>query len=425
MENKLSFAQSQDQSDELAHLRNKFYMPQKNNKDVIYFTGNSLGLQPKTARKYLETEMQKWQDFGVEGHFEGKNPWFDYHKILKKTTAKIIGAKENEVTNMNSLSTNIHFLLASFYKPQGKRTTILIEKNAFPSDQYIVETQAQFYGLNPEKTVIELESRQGEQTHRTEDIIAKINEIGEELALVLIGGVNYYTGQFFELEKITKAGHDAGAIVGFDLAHAVGNVILKLHDWQVDFATWCSYKYLNSSPGGVSGIFIHEKHFDLEKPKERLAGWWGYDEATRFQMKKGFKAEYGADGWQLSNVPILLMAVHKASLDIFEEVGMERLRAKSEKLTAFAEFVIKDIGTSTNYKIDIITPSNPSERGCQLSLIMEKEGKKVHEKLEEKGIIIDWREPDVIRLAPVPLYNTFEDVYQFGQILESAIKELF
>jgi len=413
MQNTLAYAQSQDNADELKHFRQEFYIPKHTDgSDVLYFTGNSLGLQPKRAMQYLQEEMLKWQTHGVEGHFTQPRAWFDYHKHLRKGLAHLTGGKAQEVVAMNTLTTNLHILLTTFYQPTGKRNKILMEAGAFPSDQYVAESQARFYGLNPDEVIVELPTGA--------DALAKIAELGDSLALVMFGGVNYYTGQLFDMQAITKAGQAVGAKVGYDLAHAIGNAPLQLHDWGVDFAAWCSYKYLNAGPGGVGGIFVHEKH--LNPPQPRLFGWWGYEESTRFLMQTGFKPEPGADAWQMSNAPILNMAVLLASLSLFEEATMTRLREKSLQLTAYLLFLVKNIAQETETDIRILTPENPAERGCQLSLEIPKDGKELHEKLTAKGVIADWREPAVIRLAPVPLYNTFEDIYRFGEILKNALR---
>lgn len=428
------FAIQLDATDSLAHFREKFWIPtistlnsisnkkdsdnEKEKQEVVYFCGNSLGLQPKTTKAYIEQELEDWKNLGVEGHFHGKNPWLTYHKLLTKQAAKIVGAKEIEVVVMNNLTVNLHLLMVSFYRPTQKRFKIVMEGGAFPSDQYAVESQVKFHGFSPDEAIVELIPRTGEDTLRTEDITKKIEELGDSLALVMIGGVNYYTGQFFDLEKITEAAHKVGAKAGFDLAHAAGNVPLKLNEWNVDFATWCSYKYLNSGAGGTSGVFINEKYAD-DDSLPRFAGWWGHDEKSRFQMKKGFIPMRGAEGWQLSNAQILPMAAHKASLDIFEEAGFENLRQKSEKLTAYMEFLIESFNKEqSKIKVKILTPQNKAERGCQLSLVFDKEGKKIHEILTQKGVISDWREPDVIRIAPIPLYNSFMDCYRFYEILK-------
>lgn len=413
--NSLAFARELDAKDPLAHFRAQFYIPQVNEKDAVYFTGNSLGLQPKTTKDYINQELEDWKDFGVEGHFDGKNPWVGYHHFVEKQTAEIVGAKIEEVVVMNSLTVNLNLLMVTFYRPTKTRYKIIMEADAFPSDHYAMQQQARFHGFDPEDAIVQLYPREGEHTLRTEDIIAEIKFHADDLALVMIGGVNYYTGQFFDLENIVDAGHSVGAMVGFDLAHAAGNVILKLHDWNVDFATWCSYKYLNSSPGGISGIFIHEKYSNCpELP--RFAGWWGSDEKDRFLMDKNFIPQKGAAGWQMSNAPILTMSAHWASLEIFMEAGMENLRAKSVELTNYLEFLIKE---SNDLGLEIITPSNVEERGCQLSLLTKENGKELFTKLQKNGVIADWREPNVIRIAPVPMYNTFEDCFRFVEILNS------
>ena len=411
-----AFAQGMDVKDELKDFRNRFHFPQVNGKDAIYLTGNSLGLQPKSARQFVEQEFIDWQNLGVEGHLQGKNPWLYYHHFYREQLSHIIGANKNEVVAMGSLTNNLHLLMVSFYRPTSTRYKIIMEANAFPSDQYAMQSQVEFHGFNYEDAVIEISPRTGEHTLRSEDFLKVIDENKNEIALVMFGGVNYLSGQFFDLEKITKAGHDAGALVGFDLAHAAGNVPLHLHNWGVDFACWCSYKYLNSGPGGVAGIFVHEKH-DVEK-LHRFAGWWGNDEETRFQMKRGFFPQTGAASWQMSNAPVFAMAIHCASLEIFEAAGMKRLRAKSELLTGYLEFVIENFNaTHPDKKLNIITPKTKSERGSQLSLIADGDGKKVFDALTDAGVISDWREPNVIRMAPVALYNSFDDIFNLSEIL--------
>ncbi|MCB9223789.1 MAG: kynureninase [Crocinitomicaceae bacterium] len=420
--NSIDYAKSLDAKDELSSYRDRFYIPKINGQDSVYFTGNSLGLQPKNLINYLQQELDDWAKYGVEGHFDAKNPWFSYHELLTPKIAKIVGALNSEVVVTHSLTTNLHLLMVSFYQPKGERYKILCEQKAFPSDQYALESQVRFHGYDPSESLIEVGPRDGEHTIRHEDVIAAIKEHGSEIALVMIGGVNYYSGQLFNMEEITKAGHEVGAMVGFDLAHAAGNVILKLHDWQVDFAAWCSYKYLNSSPGGVSGMFVHQNHEN--KPElPRFAGWWGYDKDSRFMMEPGFKPMKGAEGWQLSNAPVLGMAAHLASLDIFDEVGMDKLRSKSDELTAYLEEIIEDITQRKGHlcQFEIITPKDQSERGAQLSILAHGKGKAMFDALTKQGVIADWREPNVIRIAPVPLYNSFEDVYRFGQYLENAI----
>ncbi len=420
-ENSLSFAQQLDSADPLKSYRDQFHIPQVNGKDSYYFTGNSLGLQPKTARSFIEEELKGWETLGVEGHFaSNRRPWAEYHKFSKEAISRIVGAKPLEVVSMNNLTVNLHLLMVSFFKPTSTRYKIICEAGAFPSDQYMFETQLKFHNLNPDKALIELKPRAGEHTLRTEDILSKIEETGDELALVLIGGVQYYTGQFFDLKSITEAGHKAGAKVGFDLAHAFGNVPLALHDWGVDFATWCSYKYLNSGPGNVSGIYIHER-FANDDSLDRFAGWWGHNESERFLMEKGFKPMAGADGWQLSNVNVIATAAHLASLEIFDKVGISALREKSLKLTGYMEFLINQL-SGDDQVFEIITPSNPEERGCQLSIFCHKNGKALFDALTKEGVIADWREPNVIRVAPVPLYNTFEDVFHFARILRENLQ---
>ncbi len=414
----LDFARNLDHDDKLRDFRNDFHFPKIEGKDTLYFTGNSLGLQPKTVRKAINDELDKWEKYGVEGHFEGEMPWMYYHQFLLKQSADLVGAKnESEVVVMNTLTTNLHLMMVSFYRPTPTRYKIIMEAGAFPSDQYAMESQAKWHNFAPEDAIIEIAPREGEHILRTEDIVKTIREHGKTVAMVMFAGVNYYTGQFFDIATITKAAHSVGAYAGFDLAHTAGNIPLHLHDWQVDFAVWCSYKYLNSGPGGPSGIFVHEKHGNNpELP--RFAGWWGHDEASRFEMKKGFIPMQGAAGWQLSNAQIFSFAAHKASLDIFQEAGMTALRQKSEKLTGYLEFLLNDFNGERDI-FTIITPSNPEERGCQLSLVFHHKGRTAFEALTARGVICDWREPNVIRVAPVPLYNSFEDVWQFVAILRN------
>lgn len=422
--NSLAYAKSLDEKDALKSYRDRFFIPKINGEESVYFTGNSLGLQPKSVKDYIQNELDDWATFGVEGHFEAKKPWFAYHEFLTEKIAKIVGAKTSEVVVTHSLTTNLHLMMVSFYRPTAKRYKIICEEKAFPSDQYALESQVKFHGLDVKDALIEVGPRSGEHTIRHEDIITAIEEAGDELAMVMIGGVNYYTGQLFDMKSIAEKAHKVGATCGFDLAHAAGNVILKLHEWGVDFAAWCSYKYLNSSPGGVSGLFVHENH-EFNEDLPRFAGWWGYDKETRFEMKPGFVPMKGAEGWQLSNAPVLGMAAHLASLDIFDEVGMDKLRAKSDQLTAYLEAVINDISERLNHlcEFEIITPKNPKERGAQLSILAHGKGKAMFDALTKQGVIADWREPNVIRIAPVPLYNSFEDIFRFGQYLEKAISE--
>jgi kynureninase len=412
----LEYAQNLDQVDILYSFRERFLFPQHNGKNACYLCGNSLGLQPKSVGYLMNLELEDWAKYGVEGHFKARNPWFSYHSMFTERLAKIVGAKKNEVVAMNTLTVNLHLLMTSFYRPEGKRYKILMEAGAFPSDQYAVESQVRMHGYDPEDAIIEIAPKEGAYIIEEEDILKVISDTNGELALVMIGGVNYYTGQFFDLKKISEAAHRVGAYVGFDLAHAVGNIPLQLHDWNVDFACWCSYKYLNSGPGGVGGAYIHEHH--ATNPNVfRLAGWWGNDEETRFKMEKGFVPKKTAESWQMSNAPVFNMVAHHAALDIFDKAGMAALREKSEKLTAYLEFLLNQI---TNLPFVIITPGQPQRRGCQLSLLFQERGKEVFDKLTEQGVIADWREPNVIRIAPVPLYNTFEDAYRFYEILRGV-----
>lgn len=421
-ENTLAFAQSLDDKDPLKHFRERFFIPQHKGKDTIYLTGNSLGLQARSTAQYVQQELDDWAALGVEGHFQATNPWMPYHEIFPRQLSAIVGAKEDEVVVMNQLTVNLHLLMVTFYRPTKERFKIICEAKAFPSDQYAFESQARYHGLDPEAAIIEVAPRQGEHILRTEDILATIAQHGDSVALVLFGGVNYYTGQFFDLEKITEAAHAIGAFAGFDLAHAAGNVSLRLHDWKVDFACWCSYKYLNSGPGGVAGIYIHEKHV-TNKELPRFAGWWGYDKETRFQMRKGFDPIPTAEGWQLSNAPVLMMAAHKASLDIFDEAGMDPLHTKRQLLSGYLHFVLQDINQRQQEKvIEVITPASEKDRGCQVSILMLKRGKEIFNELTNLGVVADWREPNVIRVAPVPLYNSFEDLWRFGNIIQRIVR---
>ncbi len=420
-ENNIEFARQQDQQDPLKDFRSKFYIPIINGKECIYFTGNSLGLQPKTTQDYVLTELEDWANFGVEGHFHARHPWFSYHEMFPEKLSKILGALPEEIVVMNQLTVNLHLLMTSFYRPVKDRFRIICEAKAFPSDQYALETQVKLHGYDPAEAIIEVHPRPGEHTIHTEDILEVIKQYSHTICLVIFGGVNYYSGQVFNMEAITEAAHDAGAYCGFDLAHAAGNIKLQLHGWNVDFACWCSYKYLNSGPGGVAGAFIHQKHIK-DDLLPRLAGWWGYDKATRFQMEKGFKPIPTAEGWQLSNAPVLSMAAHKAAVDIFDEAGMDALAEKGRSLSGYLLFILDEINASLDEKmIEVITPRNDEERGCQVSMLMLKKGKEVFEALKQNGVLADWREPNVIRVAPVPLYNSFEDVYTFGLIIKKCL----
>ncbi len=436
-----AYAQEADSTDDLRRFRKRFHIPfVSNNLEAIYFTGNSLGLQPKTAAQYIEQELKDWKTFAVEAHLRAKNPWLPYHEFVTEPMARIVGAMPVETVVMNSLTVNLHLLMVSFYRPTTERYKIMIEKGAFPSDQYAVKSQIKVWSSafrrlghtdGPAKAgtqnLIELTPREGESTLRTEDILETIEREGDSIALILLGGVNYYTGQAFDMQAITEAGHKKGCVVGFDLAHAAGNLELKLHDWNVDFAAWCSYKYLNAGPGGIAGVFVHERHaysFDLP----RFAGWWGHNKQTRFLMGPDFDPLPGAEGWQISNPPIFQLAALRASLEIFDEATMPALREKSVKLTGYLEHLLREIN---NNRISIITPSDPAQRGCQLSIQVKAEtppvgsvpvlNKTLFEAITTRGVFADWREPDVIRVAPVPLYNSFEDVSRFAAIFKELL----
>ena len=416
-QNTLEFAQKLDNEDSLGKYRDEFHFPKIEGKQVIYFTGNSLGLQPKSAQRFVNDIMTDWKDLAVEGHFHSDKPWWDYHERLAEPLAKIVGAKPSEVTVMNTLSVNLHLLMVSFYKPTEKRFKILCEEKAFPSDQYMLNSQVKFHGLDPDEAIVTVNKRAGENFWRTEDVIAKIKEVGDELALVLIGGVNYYNGQVFDMETITKAGKQVGANVGWDLAHGAGNIELKLHEWDVDFAAWCSYKYMNSGPGNASGVFINERYLN-RKDITRFEGWWGTKKENRFLMKPEFEPMENADAWQISNAPVLALAPYLASLEMFEEVGMDAIIAKRNKIVAYLEFVLHEIDDEVDDSFEIITPQ---DRGCQLSVFLHGQGRSLFDYLMKNGVITDWREPNVIRLAPAPLYCSYEDMYRFGQILKKGI----
>jgi len=416
-ENTLQFAQQMDLDDPLAHYRDQFHHPQVNGKDVIYFTGNSLGLQPKISQDYVNEVMRDWATLAVEGHFYADKPWWDYHERLAAPLAPIVGAHTDEITVMNTLTVNLHLLMVSFYRPTTKRYKILCEEKAFPSDQYMLQSQTRFHGYHAKEAIVEVKKRQGEHFWRTEDIVDKIHEVGDELALVLLGGVNYYNGQVFDMKAITEAGKSVGAYVGWDLAHAAGNIALKLHDWDVDFAAWCSYKYLNSGPGNASGVFVHQRHLNT-KNIPRFEGWWGTQKDVRFLMKPEFEPMKNADAWQLSNAPILAVAPFLASLQLFDAVGMPTLIEKQKRLTAYLEFILKEVDKEVASTFEIITPK---DRGCQLSVFLHGEGKSLFDYLMKQGVIVDWREPNVIRLAPAPFYCSFSDMYHFGQVLKTGI----
>ena len=408
------FALSLDRDDGLSKYRNQFHIPlQDNGEEYIYFCGNSLGLQPKKTKQFIDQEINDWANLGVEGHLNAKNPWLSYHEFLSKSYANLVGSKKSEVVAMNTLTVNLHLMMVSFYRPTSKRYKIVIEQDAFPSDIYAVESQIEFHGFNVKNSLIKIKPRMSESALRTEDIIDLINKEGDELALIMLGGVNYYTGQVFDFEKITKSAHDKSVLVGFDLAHAVGNIKLELHNWNVDFAVWCSYKYLNSGPGSVGGVFIHEKHHKSDLP--RFSGWWGHNKENRFDMPDTFDPITTVEGWQLSNPPIISLAAIRASLSIFDEVGMQNLVAKSKKLNKYLLYLLSTIETD---RIEIITPKNS---GCQISIRVVNGNKNLFESISNAGVIADWREPDVIRIAPVPLYNSFTDIFNFYQILKSLL----
>jgi len=415
-----AFAASADEADPLRSFRKQFLFPQHNGRDALYFTGNSLGLQPVTVRKYITEELDAWATFGVEGHFEARRPWYTYHEMFSESSARVVGALPTEVVVMNQLTVNLHLLLVSFYRPSGKRRKILFEHKPFPSDHYAFESQARLHDLDPLDVLVEMQPRAGEWNLRTEDILARIADLGDELACVCFGGVNYFTGQVFDMSAITLAAHAVGATCGFDLAHAAGNVPVSLHEWGADFACWCSYKYLNSGPGGVSGAFIHERHHH-NRDLVRLAGWWGHNKHTRFEMEPGFDPIPTAEGWQLSNAPVLSMAAHRAALDLFDEAGMIRLRQKSVLLTGYLDYVLGVVKDKTGVALEVITPSDPDARGCQLSVVLPGQSRSVVDKLMDGGAVVDWREPNVIRVAPVPLYNSFEDIHSFGELLTTIL----
>lgn len=413
------FAKKMDANDPLAKYRNQFHLPiQKNGEPFVYLCGNSLGLQPKITESYILQELKDWKNLGVEGHFHAKNPWMPYHEFLTDKMARVVGAKPIEVVVMNTLSVNLHLMMASFYQPKNNRIKILMESDAFPSDRYAIESQIKYHSYKLEDALLELKPREGEELIRIEDIEKTINEDGENIALILLGGVNYYTGQVFDMKHIAALGHAKGCMVGFDLAHGVGNLNLNLHEDNIDFACWCTYKYLNSGPGSVGGCFVHERHannFDLP----RFAGWWGHNKETRFGMRDDFDPIPGAEGWQLSNPPILSLAAIMASLDLFDEVGMVELNKKTLLLTGYLEYLLENIDTN---RIRIITPKDVNQRGCQLSIQVKNADKSLFDEITEKGVIADWREPDVIRVAPVPLYNSFEDVFNFVEILKNCLQ---
>ncbi len=417
-QNNLEFAKKCDVEDSLSHFRDQFHIPKNPaGEELIYLCGNSLGLQPKITSEYIKKELEDWANLGVEGHTEAEHPWLPYHEFLTQSMAKLVGAKPNEVVIMNTLTTNLHLMMVSFYQPTKTKYKIIVESDAFPSDKYAVESQLRFHGFDPKEGLVLWKPRKGEELCRFEDLEEIMEKQGDEIALLMIGNTNYYSGQSFPLKKITELGHKYGCMVGFDLAHGAGNIEPGLHDTGADFAVWCSYKYLNSGPGSLGGCFVNERHAH-NKDLKRFTGWWGHNKQTRFNMRHEFDLLPGAEGWQLSNPPILSMAAIRASLDTFEKAGFENLRKKSIKLTGYLEFLVDNLNDD---RINIITPRNPEERGCQLSIQVISADKSLHTKLTEAGVISDWREPDVIRIAPVPLYNSFEDVYHFAQRLKEIL----
>jgi kynureninase len=418
----LDSARRLDEQDTLARFRHEFHIPKTTEgREEIYFCGNSLGLQPKRTAEYVNEFLRDWATMGVRGHFEGKHPWLPYHEFLTEGLALLAGAKPEEVVAMNSLTVNLHLMMVSFYRPTTNRFKILMEDHAFPSDAYAISSQLRYHGLDPKEALISLKPRPGEELLRTEDLFARIEQERDALALILLPGVQYYTGQVLPMAEIVRRGHAVGAMVGFDLAHAIGNIVLDLHSWDADFAVWCTYKYLNSGAGSVGGCFVHERHV-RNTSLPRFAGWWGHDKATRFQMGPDFHAIPTVEGWQLSNPPILSLAAIRASLDVFMEAGgMQVLRTKSERLTGYLEWLLK---AQCGKQICILTPNDPAQRGCQLSLNVTSDrlsGKEIHQRLEAAGVACDWREPNVIRVAPTPLYNSFEEVYRFVQLLKGLL----
>ncbi len=413
-----SYARSLDAEDPLASFRDRFHIPQHNGKPVVYLTGNSLGCQPRAVQGLVAQELEDWAELAVNAHFEGRDPWKDYHEQFRDPLSRLVGAKASEVVAMNSLTVNLHLLMLSFYRPTTDRYRIVIEDNAFPSDSYAVGSQARLHGFGIDDAILRLKPRAGEHTLRTEDVCNLIKDEGSRIALVMLGGVNYLTGQLMDMQTITHAGRNAGCVVGWDLAHTAGNVPLNLHDWGADFAAWCSYKYLNSGPGAIAGAFVHERHHGADIP--RLAGWWGNDPVTRFRMKPGFEPVASADAWQISNPPILAMTPLKASLALFDEIGMDRLRAKSLKLTGYMENLIHQRCAE---RISILTPKDPAQRGAQLSLVVNGPTAGIRDLLEENGVVADFREPNVVRAAPVPSYVSFHDVWRFVDVLADLVSQ--
>lgn len=421
MQNSLDRALGLDAADKLSGFRQQFHIPvNKDGKEKIYFCGNSLGLQPRSTKAYLEQELDDWARLGVDGHLDGKNPWLPYHEALSAPMARVVGAHPSEVVVMNSLTVNLHLLMVSFYRPDAKRYKILIEHTTFPSDIYAVKSQLRFHGLDPDEALLFLQPSEGNMLIEKQDIDKVLEAEGERIALILLGGVNYYTGQYFDLRYITEQGHRYGCVVGFDLAHGAGNIEPDLHQCGADFALWCTYKYMNSGPGSLSGIFVHERHADWGG-QPRFEGWWGTNKQERFMMKPQFQSLPGAEGWQLSNPPIMAMAPVRASLEIFEAAGMPALRAKSKEMVEFALSCLDEIDGD---KINILVPDDPDSRGCQISLQVKNADKELFRCLEAHDVISDWREPDVIRIAPVPLYNTFSEIFHFSEILKAGLTKI-
>lgn len=425
-------ARAKDAADPLADYRGRFWIPPSpahdDGRESIYLCGNSLGLQPKALKGAMEQELEDWARLGVEGHFHGRHPWFSAHEPLREPAALLTGALPHEVVVMNSLTVNLHLLMASFFRPEGTRRKILIDGPTFPSDVYAVKSQLRWHGLDPAEDLIVVAPREGEETLRTDDVLEVLEREGATLALMLLGGVNYYTGQLLELGKLTAAAQAQGCVVGVDLAHAAGNVRLSLHDWGVDFAAWCSYKYINSGPGALAGAFVHERHlgrggaedFAAFKARPRCEGWWGNDPAQRFEMGPEFVPVQAADAWQLSNPPILALAPVRVSLELFAEVGLERLEEKSRQLTGYLEQLLDEVVAADPAALSVITPRDPAQRGCQLSILAHKEPQRLHERLQAAGVICDFRRPNVIRIAPVPLYNTYLDCFRFAEVLRQV-----
>lgn len=413
----LDFARQKDKTDPLKKFRKEFYFPPYKKKQLIYLCGNSLGLLSKNVKPAISQELNDWKDLAIHGYIQSTNPWLYYQHPFKKPLSRIVGCLEDEVTVMNTLTVNLHLMMLSFYRPNSQRYKVVMEAGAFPSDQYAVETQVNYHGYNAADAIIEIAPRDGEKLIHTQDILQIIETNKDSIALVLIGGINYYSGQLFDMKAITTAAHQIGAYAGFDLAHVAGNVPVSLHDWDVDFAVWCSYKYLNGGPGAVGGLYIHEKHA-MDTSFRRLGGWWGNDEKSRFKMEKGFVPQQGAGGWNISTAQVFNMVALKAALELIDRAGIENMYRKSISLTAYLEFLIQNL---KNPNCEIISPADPLHRGAQLSLFFHERAKEIHTRLIEKGVVVDYREPGVVRVAPAPLYNSFEDVYRFYKILKKCI----